>query len=125
MSLIYKLQLRGLLLATNLLLKRATAKSPRMKAMLSDPPFIFQIQTDDGVSGHFELRDRALLFRLGSHVAPTFVQHWKGSREAVSVMLNKDETEILRAMEDGRCRMQGSFLIGMWFNEAIKIARGG
>jgi hypothetical protein len=124
MSLISKLQLRVLLLATNLLLQRAKAKSPRMKAMLGDPPFVFQVQTDDGVAGHFELRNHALSFRLGTHIAPTFVQQWKDSRIAVSVMLNKDETEILRAMEDGRVRMKGSFLVGMWFNEAIKIARG-
>ncbi len=27
-------------------------------------------------------------------------------------------------MEDGRCRMQGSFMIALWFNEAMKLVRG-
>lgn len=123
MSLIYKFQLRLLLLATSLLLSRARTRSRRFKAMLGDPSFVFQIQTGDGVAGHFELKDHNLRFRMGAHVNPSFVQHWRDSRQAISVMLSKDETEILRAMEDGRCRMQGSFLIGMWFNEAVKIAR--
>ena len=92
--------------------------------MLNEADFVFQIQTADGFAGHFWLKDRQLRFRLGAHASPTFVQHWKDSREAVSVMLNRDETEILRAMEDGRCRLQGSFLTAMWFNEAVKIARG-
>jgi hypothetical protein len=122
-SFIHKFQLRLLLLATSLLLLRAKNKSMRLRNMFCDPAFIFQIQTDDGVAGHFELQDHALRFRFGTHWRPTFVQRWKDSREAVSVMLNKDETEILRAMEDGRCRLKGSFLIGMWFNEAVKIAR--
>ncbi|MFI4938917.1 MAG: hypothetical protein ACHP7O_01010 [Burkholderiales bacterium] len=92
--------------------------------MFDDPAFVFQIQTGDGVTGHFELKDHRLRFRMGSHVCPTFVQHWQDSRQAVSAMLSKDETEILRAMEDGRCRLQGSFLVGLWFNEAVKISRG-
>lgn len=124
MSLIYKIQLRVLLWATSLMLSRAKTRSRRFKAMLDDPAFVFQIQTGDGVAGHFELKDHNLKFRMGPHVNPSFVQHWRDSRHAVSVMLSKDETEILRAMEDGRCRMQGSFLIGMWFNEAVKIGRG-
>jgi len=123
MSLLYKFQLRTLLLATSLLIVRAKARSPRLQAMLTDPDFVFQIETADGVRAHFELQNCRLRFSLGSHVNPTFVQNWCGSREAVRVMLNKDETEILRAMEDGRCRLKGSFMIGMWFNEAIKIAR--
>lgn len=124
MSLFYKIQLRVLLWATSLMLSRAKTRSKRFKAMLDDPAFVIQIQTGDGVAGHFELKDNSLRFQMGPHVCPSFVQHWRDSRQAVSVMLSKDETEILRAMEDGRCRMQGSFLIGMWFNEAVKIGRG-
>jgi hypothetical protein len=123
MGLIYRVQLRTLLRMTSFLLSRARTRSARLQAMLSDPAFVFQIQTGDGVAAHFALRDHRLDFHQGKHSSPTFVQHWVDSREAVSVMLNRDETEILRAMEDGRCRLQGSFLVGMWFNEAIKIAR--
>jgi hypothetical protein len=119
-----KLKLRALLAVTAALLRRCARRSLRLRRMLSEDSFVMQIRADDGVGGFFTVRDCRIRFRPGVHPNPDFAQIWRDSGAAVRALTNKDETELLRAIEDGRCRLQGSFLIALWFNEAMKLARG-
>ena len=42
------------------------------------------------------------------------------TRKARRDMVNGDNSEMLRAMEDGRVRVTGNFAVALWFNEAMK-----
>lgn len=92
------LKLRLLLLASIPLLRRAERRSAR-------------------------LRGGVLSLHRGEHRRPDFTQHWQRSSDALRVMLSRDETDMLRAVEGGQCQLQGRFAVALWFNEAMKIAR--
>lgn len=124
MKTIERLKLYLLLIISTILVWRASKSNLRLQQMLQERPFIFQIQTSDGAAAYLELRDSRLRMYLGLHPVPDFSQYWEQAKDAVTVMLSRDETELLRALEDGRCELRGSFLVGMWLNEAIKLARG-
>lgn len=124
MKVVESLKLYGLLWMSTLLVWRAGRKNTRVQQLLKEKPFVFQMRTSDGVAAYLELRGARLKMHLGQHPVPDFSQHWKRTKDAVSVMLSRDETELLRALEDGRCELRGSFLVGMWLNEAMKLARG-
>lgn len=117
------LKLRGLLRVTAILLTRAARRSPRLKVMLAEPAFVFQIATEGGTGGHFALGDGRMHYRPGLHPSPDFEQVWKTPGDAVRVMTSPDESELMRAYNAGLCRMQGRFGAALWFNEAMKIAR--
>ncbi|MCY1455987.1 hypothetical protein D9M71_731690 [compost metagenome] len=117
------LKLRLLLTASMLLLRRAQKRSERFREMLNEETFVMQIRTLDGAGSYFELREGKLRLHHGVHGRPDLTQLWGRSRDAVKVMLSKDETDILRAFEGGQCRMQGRFAVALWFNEAMKIVR--
>jgi hypothetical protein len=106
-------------------LKRNTPQRARLDELLGDTPFVFQIRTRDGVRGWFELRDGALRFRRGVHANPDFSQTWRSASDAVKVLASRDESSMLRALEDGSCRLAGAFAVALWFNEATKLARPG
>lgn len=117
------LKLRLLLLASMPLLRRAERRSARFKELLHEDSFVLQVRTADGVGGYYELRGGALKLRRGLHRKPDLTQHWQSSGDALRVMLSHDETDMLRAIEAGQCRLQGRFAVALWFNEAMKIAR--
>lgn len=117
------LKLRALLQATPLLVRRAAGRSPRLCQLLGERSFVMQIATQCGSGGHLTLRDGQLTFRPGAHTSPDFAQTWISAGEAFRTLASRDETELLRALEDGRCRLKGNFLVALWFNEAIKLAR--
>ena len=91
--------------------------------MLRDQPFVLQILSRDGAAGYFELKEGHLQLRLGRHANPSFSQTWATSKDAARVMMSRDEADLMRALEDGQCELDGSFLAAMWFNEAMRIAR--
>jgi len=69
------------------------------------------------------LCDALLSFRAGPHAAPDLAQTWTTAGEAVRTLTGHDQTELLRAIEGGRCRLKGDFLVALWFSEAIELAR--
>lgn len=123
MKLFDNLKLRLLLLASMPLLRRAERKSKRFQQILRDDPFVLQILSLDGAAGYFELKEGRLQLHFGRHPHPSFSQTWATSRDAARVMMSRDETDLMRALEQGQCVLDGSFLLAMWFNEAMKIAR--
>lgn len=123
MKLFHNLKLRFLLLASTPLLRRAKHKSKRFQQMLRDEPFVLQILSRDGAAGYYELIEGHLQLHFGRHPHPGFSQTWATSKDAVRVMMSRDEADLMRALEDGQCELAGSFLVAMWFNEAMKIAR--
>jgi hypothetical protein len=123
MRLIDNLKLRFLLLASMPLLRRAERSSRRFQQLLRGEPFVLQIQSRDGAAGYYELADGRLKLHLGKHSHPSFSQTWATSKDATRVMMSRDEADLIRALEGGRCELDGSFLVAMWFNEAMKIAR--
>lgn len=116
-------KLRILLQAAPWLIMRAQKSSPRLQGLLAEGPFILQIATAQDQGGHFELRNNRLRFHRRSHPSPTFSQTWVSAAAAAHALGSRDPTEMLRAMDDGRCRMAGEFRVGLWFNEAMKLAR--
>jgi len=117
------LKLRGLLRITATLLKRAETRSSRFRQMLGEDAFVLQIATEAGTGGHFILANGGIRYQGGVHPAPDFAQIWRRAGDAVRVMTSPDEAELMRAFNDGLCRMQGRFTVALWFNEAMKIAR--
>lgn len=123
MKVVENLKFYCLLWGSTLLVWRASRRNTRVQQLLKEKPFVLQIRTSDGAAAYLELRGARLRMHLGQHPVPDFSQHWKRTKNAVAVMLSRDETELLRALEDGSCELRGSFLVGMWLNEAMKLAR--
>lgn len=123
-TLLGDLKLYLLLRVTSRLLRKAQRDSERVRSLMREPGFVFQIQTSRGAGGHFMLHDGAMSLRHGLHPQPDLVQVWRSGNDAFRVMTSQDETDMLRAVDAGQCRMQGNFLIALWFNEVMKIARG-
>ncbi len=117
------LRLHLLLRVIGALLSRATKTSVRLKQMLTEENFIFQIRTSNGAGGHFVLKQGHLRYHAGVHSQPDFAQIWRTPREAIQAMTSSDESAMLRAFDAGACRMEGRFLVALWFNEAMKLAR--
>lgn len=117
------LKLRFLLLASMPLLRRAQRRSARFKELLHEDSFVLQVRTGDGVGSYYQLRGGVISLHRGLHRKPDFTQHWRSSGDALRVMLSRDETDMLRAVETGHCQLQGRFAVALWFNEAMKIAR--
>jgi metal-dependent amidase/aminoacylase/carboxypeptidase family protein len=116
------LKLRLLLRMMAILLARATKRSARLREMLAEDNFVFQLATEGGSGGCFVLSDGVLRYRAGLHTKPDFAQVWKTPGEAVRVMTSPDESDLMRAYNAGHCRMEGHFGVALWFNEAMKIA---
>jgi len=108
---------------TLLLIHRAAARSSRMRELIASHQYVLQIQTEAGVGGHFVVADGRIALRTGLHPNPDFTQIWVEGNTAVKSMTSRDETELLRAFEDGLCRMRGRFIVALWFNEMMKLAR--
>ena len=124
MAMFDRLRLQALLRITAFLLARAARRSARLRMMLADAPFVFQIATEQGAGGWFALRDGRLRYHPGLHPAPDFAQVWASAGAALAVMTSRDETALMRAVNTGQCRMQGQFIHALWFNEATRIATG-
>jgi hypothetical protein len=112
-----------LLAVTERLIRRGRRHSARIREMLDGPSFVFQICTEAGAGGYFEVRSGDLRLRRGRHPSPDFTQTWADGHAAFAALTSGDETDVLRAFEAGTCRMAGSFLLALWFNEAVKISR--
>ncbi|NBU36505.1 MAG: hypothetical protein EBS35_08020 [Bacteroidetes bacterium] len=106
------------------LIKKAIPKSVRLQELMREKEsFIFQIRTKNGKGGYFELKNGQLSHSFKTHANPSFEQVWDNGFTAVKTMLSKDETDLLRAFEDGKYRMKGDFTIALWFNEVMKLAK--
>jgi hypothetical protein len=123
-TLLGNLKLYLLLSLTLMLLRKAQRNSERVRSLMREEDFVFQIQTVRGAGGHFALHRGAMSLKYGLHPKPDLVQIWASGNDAFRVMTSSDETDMLRAVDAGQCRMQGNFLIALWFNEVMKIARG-
>ncbi|MCP3103393.1 hypothetical protein LZ198_31370 [Myxococcus sp. K15C18031901] len=117
------LKLRALLLATERLMLRARARSERVRQLVDEASHVLQIRTESGCGGYFEVRQGRVRMRFGLHEAPDFTQTWKDGGDAVRALTSRDEADLARAFEAGACRMSGSFLVALWFNEVMKLAR--
>lgn len=123
-TLLGNLKLHLLLSVTLMLLRKGQRNSERVRALMREEGFVFQIQTVRGAGGHFILRDGGMSLKRGLHAQPDLVQIWVSGNDAFRVVSSSDETDMLRAVDAGQCRMQGNFLIALWFNEVMKLARG-
>lgn len=122
-TLIGNLRLHFLLRMTLVLLRRALRRSERVRQLMRQDSFVFQIRTDAGSGGYFVVRDGAIALRFGVHPRPDFVQSWNNGHDAFRTLTSNDETDLLRAFEARQYRMQGNFLRALWFNEVMKLAR--
>jgi len=116
-------KLLPLLAVTEWMIRKAAKRSARIRALLQEESFIFQIVTRSGVGGHFLLKDGRLRLRWGQHEKPDFCQIWCTGTDAVRTLTSKDETSMLRSFEEGRYKMDGKFTVALWFNEVMKLAR--
>jgi len=117
------LRLLPLLAATKWIICNAAKRSARIRALLNEGPFTFQILTSSGVGGHFILQDGRLHLHWGRHERPDFSQIWRTGGDALRFLTSSDETAMLRAYEECRYVMQGRFTVALWFNEVMKLAR--
>ncbi len=117
------LKLLPLLAVTQWMIRRAETRSPRVRALLREEEFTFELATRSGVGGHFVLHNGQFDFHWGRHKSPDFAQIWRTGDDAVRTLTSKDESAMLRGYEEGLYTMQGRFTVALWFNEAMKLAR--
>ena len=117
------LKLLPLLAVTRWMIRRAAARSPRLRALLQAEEFSFDLATRSGVGGHFVLHKGEFDFHLGRSKSPDFAQIWRTGDDAVRTLTSREETAMLRAYEEGLYTMEGRFTVALWFNEVMKLAR--
>jgi hypothetical protein len=123
MGMLGNLKLRVLLGVTRRLMRRGRLRVPRVRQLMQGDSFVLQIQTSAGIGGYFEVKDGDVALHYGLHEAPDFSQIWQSGDHAFRVLISGDETDMLRALEDGWCQMRGDFLRAMWFSEVMKLCR--
>jgi hypothetical protein len=119
------IKLRILLYIMQRIIHRGQRGSARIQQLLGGDPFVLQIKTARGVGGYFIVKHGTIRLMYGVTPNPDFCMIWRDGHDALRSMASSDETELLRSFESGQCRMQGSFLVAMWLNEVMKIARQG
>lgn len=117
------LELPPLLAITRWMIRRAERRSPRIRTLLREDEFTFEILTRSGVGGHFVLHGGQFDLHWGRHERPDFAQIWRTGGDAVRTLTSRDEAAMLRGYEDGLYTMQGRFTVALWFNEVMKLAR--
>lgn len=116
------IQLGLLLRATVWMVSRAQSRNERVKQMLDSYPCILQTQTDAGAAWYFQIANGQLTLHSGKHPNPDLTQIWGSAADAARILPDPDPSAMVRAFEKGLCRMSGSFLVGIRFNELTKLA---
>ena len=117
------LKLIPLLVATPWMIRKAAKRSRRIRTLLIEENFAFEVLTRSGVGGHFVLQGGRFDLHWGRHAHPDFSQIWGTGGDAVHTLTSRDETSMLRGFEEGKYTMQGRFTVALWFNEVMKLVR--
>lgn len=116
--------LQNLLAVAAWMINRKRTTSVQLQKILDERQnTVFQVRIRKGWGGHFIIKDGAIHFSRKIHSEPDFEQIWNNEWAAVKVMTSKDETDFLRAFEDGKYTLSGDFSLAIWFNEVMKITQ--
>lgn len=117
------LKLIPLLVATRWMIRKAAKRSARIRTLLLEEDFAFEIVTRSGVGGQFHLHGGRFDLQWGRHERPDFSQVWRSGGDALRTLTSRDETSMLRGYEEGQYTMQGRFTVALWFNEVMKLVK--
>lgn len=116
------LKLHALLGAMFALLYKARLQSHQVRELMAQD-FIFQIETQENGGGYLVFKQGQVRLHYGQHAQPDFRQIWRSGDDAVKILSAGEEAAVFAAIQQGICRMEGSFAIAIRFNELMKLAR--
>jgi len=82
---------------------------------------VAEIRTEDrSVVRQFSLSHGLIGSRRGSHPDPDFAIVYQDAGTAVRVMLQGSQAAAMQAISEGKMRVEGDMVFGMWFSERLQ-----
>ncbi len=110
-----------LLWALGLKLKSAAKKSESFRTRLKELNMTVQIKTEDGKKGRFyTIKDGSISSTGGIAPAADVALVWSDASTGFTVMKSEDQEVKMKALTEGRLKLEGDGMKALWFTETIK-----
>ena len=110
-----------LLVGLGLRMQQLSKTNAKFIELLHDRNFTLQLETKNGISRHFIIRNEQVKMASGKADKPDFTLRFEDSMFAVQTLLKGDPTAFMTGMQSGKIQMEGDFSLLMWFNQAAKL----
>jgi hypothetical protein len=118
-----RVRLEGILAALAGGMQAANLRNPGFHQKVSERHGIAEIRTEDGsVARRFFLSHGLLRSRRGIHPAPDYTMIYRDASCAVRVLLKGSQAAAMQAISDGKMKLEGDMVFGMWFNDLLQHA---
>lgn len=114
-----------LLYIFKLKLRSATKKNPSFKEYLKQNNFTLVIKTEDNKRArYFTFKDGEVISKSGDSKDAKVSLVWCDPKTAFKVMSSRDEEESMKAMTEGKLKIEGDADLALWFTGAVKQMEG-
>ena len=106
-------------------MKRALKKSSSFKDYLKQKNLTLVIKTEDGKRARFfTLKDGELISKKGDCSDADVSLIWCDAATAFNIMASRDEELSMKAMTEGKLKIEGNAELAIWFTDALKQMEG-
>lgn len=110
-----------LLYALGVKLKSAIKKSADFKARVKEQNMTLQIRTEDGKKGRYYIfKDGEITSMKGVTANPDVALVWCDAKTAFAVMSKGDQETSMKALTEGKLKLEGDGGKALWFTETVK-----
>jgi hypothetical protein len=116
-----RVRLEGILAVLAGGMQVANLRNPGFREKVAERHGIAEIRTEDGsVARRFFLSHGVLQSRRGTHPAPDYAMVYRDASCAVRVLLKGSQAAAMQAITDGKMKLEGDMVFGMWFNDLLQ-----
>ncbi len=102
-------------------LKSAAKKSEAFKQRLKEQNMTLQIKTQDNKRGrYFTFKDGEIISKKGIAASADVALVWCDAKTAFAVMAKGDQETSLKALTEGKLKLEGDAQKALWFTETVK-----
>ncbi len=110
-----------LLYMLNRKLKGAAKKSADFKKRLAEQNFTLQVKTEDEKRGRYFTFENGNVASKGSIIEGAQISLiWSDADTGFKTMTAKDSNASIKALQDGKLKLDGDANLALWFTETIK-----
>ncbi|HOO71478.1 MAG TPA: SCP2 sterol-binding domain-containing protein [Spirochaetota bacterium] len=115
-----------LLFMLSFMLKSKSKKESPLKNKLREKNMTMLIRTQKGDRARFfTIKDGAVVSGRGVVPSPDVALVWKDAETGFSVMTSRDKEAPIKALGDGRLKIEGSAELALWFMGAVAVMMKG
>ena len=115
-----------LLFVLSFMLKSKSKKESPLKNKLREKNMTMLIRTQKGDRARFfTIKDGAVASGRGVVSSPDVALVWKDAETGFSVMTSRDKEAPIKALGDGRLKIEGNAELALWFMGAVAVMMKG